>query len=317
MKNFAIEANNLTKTFAGGVVAVSGLDLHVERGAVYGLMGRNGAGKTTTLRLLMGLLQPDQGAARLLGKDLSSAPHALRARVAYVSQAQQLPGWMTLAELCRYVSHFYDQWNEKLAADIARRWALPKNRPIGQLSGGEQRKVAILLALSPQPEVLLLDEPAAGLDAMARRELVDELISLISRGDGCTVLFSTHIISDLERIAEVIGIMDRGRLLISAQLDELQSSMRRIQIIFPGDSPPRNFTLPGSLRCETSGAVFTAIARLPDTQHLDSLRRLPGVRVQVFPLGLEDIFIEMLERERMGESNAVERNGSTQADALA
>lgn len=303
VKTFVIEANNLTKTFAGGVVAVSGLDLRVERGAVYGLMGRNGAGKTTTLRLLMGLLRPDHGTARLLGTDLTSAPRPVRARVAYVSQAQQLPGWMTLAELCRYLSHFYDQWNDALASDMARRWGLPEHRPVGQLSGGEQRKVAILLALVPQPEVLLLDEPAAGLDPIARRQLVDELVSIVARGEGSTVLFSTHIISDLERIAEFVGIMDRGRLLMSARLDELQANMRRVQIIFPGDASPSHFTLAGSLRCSRSGSVITAITPLPDSQQIESLRRMPGVRVQVFPLGLEEIFIELVAQERLGESN--------------
>lgn len=303
MNDFVIETSRLTKVFAGGVVAVNDLSLRVERGAVYGLMGRNGAGKTTTLRLLMGLLRPTAGQAHLLGGDMATAPRSIRSRIAYVSQAQQLPGWMTLAELSRYASHFYDQWDEKMASDIARRWELPLNRPVGQLSGGEQRKAAITLALAPQPEILLLDEPAAGLDALARRELVDELISVIGRNAGCTVLFSTHIITDLERIAEFVGIMDRGGLIISTRLDELQASMRRVQIIFPGDGPPADFTLPGSLRLEISGPVVRAVSRLPDALFLDGLRRLPGVRVHVFPLGLEEIFIELAAQARIGESD--------------
>src|SRR6266852_4404343 len=117
MINPAIEANNLTKTFKPGIVAVSGLDLQIPRGAVYGLIGRNGAGNTTTLRLLMGLLRPDCGRARILGADMWEAPRPIRARVAHVSQSQQLPGWMTLAELSRYASHFYETWDQVQARD--------------------------------------------------------------------------------------------------------------------------------------------------------------------------------------------------------
>ncbi|MEK7676983.1 MAG: ABC transporter ATP-binding protein [Verrucomicrobiota bacterium] len=296
MRQTVIEAANLTKTFAGEVVAVSGLDLQVERGTVYGLIGRNGAGKTTTLRLLMGLLTPSQGTAEILGQDLRTASLSERSRVAYVSQSQQLPGWMTLNELCRYASHFYPKWDFSLAVDLARRWDLNGDRSIAQLSGGEQRKAAILVALAPRPEVLLLDEPAAGLDPAARRELINELIDLLSQGHGCTVLFSTHILSDLERIAEWVGILDRGRLLVNGRLDELQSRMQRVQIIFPGDAPPLTVSIPGAVSCQVSGPVVTAVTQLVDAEHLESIRRWPGVRVQVFPLGLEEIFIEMVGR---------------------
>lgn len=304
MKEFVIRAENLSKTFAGGVVAVSGLDLQIERGSFYGLMGPNGAGKTTTLRLMMGLLRPDQGSVRLLGSDLNSASREVRSRVAYVSQALQLPGWMTLAELFRYVSHFYDRWDTGLARRLTERWRLSETRRVSQLSHGEQRKASIIVALAPHPELLLLDEPAAGLDPIARRELIEELVSEMTRGEGCTVVFSTHIISDLERIADHVGILDRGRLLMTSRLDELQSQSKRVQIIFPGESVPSHFAVPGTLRSETSGPVLTAIARLADTQYLEALRRTPGLRVQIFPLGLEEIFIELLGRARRDESSS-------------
>jgi len=287
-----IEVRDLSKTFSGGVVALQGLDLAVERGAVYGLIGRNGAGKTTTIRILLGLLRANRGSARVLGTDMLRASPGERSRVAYVSQDQQLHGWMTLGELCYYVSHFYKTWDAAYARDLARRFDLPWDRQVGLLSGGERRRVAIALAFAARPEVLLLDEPAAGLDPIARRELVDEIIDALGRGDGMTVLLSTHIISDLERVAEVVGIMERGHMVREARIDDLQTRSKRVQVIFP-EAPPEGFTIPGAVSSRADGSVVSAVVEMLSETQLDGVRALPGVRVNVFPLGLEEIFIEL------------------------
>jgi len=313
MSDLIIEARNLTKTFPGGVVAVNALDLAVPRGAVYGLIGRNGAGKTTALRLLLGLLRPNRGTARILGADLLAAPRELRERVAYVSQAQQIHAWMTPAELCHYVSHFYTQWDADYARDLGRRFGLAWHRQTGVMSGGEQRKVSILLALAARPEVLILDEPAAGLDPLARRDLVDELIDVLSGDGACTVLFSTHIISDLERIADHVGIMDRGHMITSAPLEALQSGTRRVQVIFEDAAPPDDFAIPGAVRQKAEGPVVTAVAKLTSDTQLDSVRQIPGARVSTFPLGLEDIFIELFGDESRGEFEGEEGAAAVQA----
>jgi ABC-2 type transport system ATP-binding protein len=306
MRSSVIEAQDLTKTFGEEVVALSGLDLQVEQGAVYGLIGRNGAGKTTTLRLLMGLLHATQGSARVLGREMRKARTADRARVSYVSQSQQLPSWMTLTELCRCAATFYPNWDHEFARDLARRWHLDGNRPVSRYSGGEQRKAAILLALAPRPEVLLLDEPAAGLDPISRRELIEELIELLSRDNGCTVLFCTHILSDLERIAEWVGILDRGRLLMSGRLDELQNRMQRLQVIFPGEAAPPAWSIPGALSSRASGPVVTAVMERLEFDQIERIRRWPGVRVQVFPMGLEEIFLEVVGRSQKQRPESVE-----------
>jgi ABC-2 type transport system ATP-binding protein len=294
MNDPAIQARDLGKTFPGGVVAVHGLDLQVPVGSVYGLIGRNGAGKTTALRLLTGLLRRDRGEALVLGRDLWGADSDHRARCAYVSQEQRLSPWMTVAELCRYAAYLYPSWDQDHARALARRWDLAWERQVGVLSGGEQRKVAILLALASRAEVLVLDEPAAGLDPVARRELIDELVDALARGEGCSVLFSTHIIADLERIAERIGIMDRGRLVAGGRLDELQATTRRVQLVFPGDAVPAGFAIPGTIRAEISGPVLNAVVRLADERAVDGLAAGSGARVQVFPLGLEQIVIDIL-----------------------
>jgi ABC-2 type transport system ATP-binding protein len=182
----AIEIRNLRKIFFGNLVAVDGLNLDVPRGAVYGLIGRNGAGKTTTLRILMGLLRPAQGTAKVLGHNLWRASSVVREAVAYISQTQRLHDWMTLDEFFIYLGFFYKKWDSDYARNLASRFELPLDRQIRMMSGGEQRKASILLALAPHPEVLIMDEPAAGLDPIARRELIDILIETLSDDDGCT-----------------------------------------------------------------------------------------------------------------------------------
>jgi ABC-2 type transport system ATP-binding protein len=296
MTDLAIEIRSLTKTFPGNVTAVDGLDMVVPRGVVYGLIGRNGAGKTTMLRILMGLLRPDAGFAYMQGMDLRRADPLARARVAYVSQSQQLHSWMTLEELGFYMSGFYPLWDYPQLWRLAQRFEIPRDRPIGVMSGGEQRKAAIVLALATRAEVLLLDEPAGGLDPIARRQLVDAIVDLAAGGDT-TILFSTHIITDLERVAEYVGIMDRGRMINQGRLEDLHTSTRRVQVIFPGEGPPVGFAVPGAVRSHAAGSVVTALVRLDSEAQLDEVRRMPGVRVQVFPLGLEEAFIDLLGPE--------------------
>jgi len=293
MSAAVIETNGLTKTFRDGAVAVNELDLKVERGAVYGLMGRNGSGKTTTLRLLLGLLQPDRGRARVLGWDFWRAPRSVRTRAAYVSQTQQLPAGRSLEELDRCLRRVNEQWDPSHARALANAWGLPWKRPLGCLSSGEQRKAAMLLAFAGRPDVLVLDEPAAGFDLVARRELVAQIVDAITQGDGCTVLLSTHLIGDLERVADHIGVIDSGRMAISARLEDLLNHTKRVQVIFQDEEPPVHFAIPGALRTRRAGPVVNAIVQWADRGELNALRDSTSARVQVFPMGLEEIFIEL------------------------
>jgi len=297
----AIEADNLSKTFSGGLAAVSGLDLSVPAGVVYGLVGRNGAGKTTLIRMLMGLLRPTGGTGRILGRDLWDSDPSQRQRIGYVSQMHKAHEWMTISELCRYLWHFYEKWDQPYARSLAKRFDLPWDRQIGLLSGGQQRKAAILLAFAARPEVLMLDEPAAGLDPIARRELIDETVDVIAGVSPCTVFFSTHILSDLERVAEYVGIMDRGRIVTEAKLDDLQNRTKRVQVVFNSDAIPDGFEIPGAIRTKVEGPVVTSVVRMVSETQLDELHKRPDLRVNVFPLGLEEIFIDLFGPEARGE----------------
>ena len=149
----------------------------------------------------------------------------------------------------------------------------------------------MVIAFAARPEVLLLDEPAGGLDPIARRGLIQQVIEMAGGGEDCTVLFSTHLLEDLERVVDSVGIMDRGHLIVSSPLDELKSTVKRVQVVFPGDTVPRGFVIPGAVWSENSGPVATAVTRLINEAQLDPIQHMAGARVHVFPLNLEDILL--------------------------
>ena len=289
-----LHARGLVKTF-GGVVALNGLHLQVGRGEVMALVGRNGAGKTTAMRILLGLTRADAGTAHILGKDWWEAGAVDRQRVAYVSQQGQPPGWMTLGELGRMSARFFARWDSGLARELAGRWEVPWNRPLGRLSGGHQRLAALAWALATRAEVLLLDEPAAGLDPVARRDVMRGLVDALMRTEGCTVLLNTHVLADVERLATHVAVLQQGRVVATAAVEEWQRTMRRVQVVVPGQEVPPGLEVPGTLRSHRSGPVLTALARVTDDAQLAPVRALPGVRVQVFPLNMEEWFVAWME----------------------
>ena len=302
MADYVIETMNLTKQFDRGITAVDDVSLRVERGVVYGLIGRNGAGKTTLLRLLMGILHPTSGKAIVFGQAMENAPCSLRAKVSYVSQSLNIYKWMSPAELCAFLAPLYPTWDMEYAQRLSKSFDLRWEQPIAQMSGGQQQKAAILAALATRAEVLILDEPAAGLDPIARRQLIDEMIDAISERQESTILFSTHIISDLERIADTIGFMDQGKIIKQHTMNEVQAAYKRIQIIFDGDSVPTGFSHSGIIHSQASGAVLNALVKFENEETLETLCHQPGMRVQVFPINLEDLFIELLGKDKTSKT---------------
>ena len=291
----AVHLCSLSKSFRGGPPVLDGFDLKIAQGEVFGLIGRNGSGKTTALRILMGLLRADHGIAQVLGQDLWHADRRHRQRVAYVSQSQQLPDWLSLRELAGASSRLYQAWNQPFFTEILQRWNLPPGQPISRLSGGNQRLAAIALALATRPEVLVLDEPAAGLDPIARRDLNQCLIEVLGEGSGCTIVLSTHLLADLERLATRVGIIEEGRLVAEGSVEEWQRTMRRVQIVFSQEQPPRGFSIPGAIRSRTLGPVVNALVRIEDESQLDGIRALEGARLYVFPLTLEELFVDWFQ----------------------
>ncbi len=220
MSDFAIELCGIVKSY-GTKNVLTGLDLSVPKGSVLGLLGTNGSGKTTLIKCALGLIWPQGGEARLLGEPSWTLSAEAKARIGYVPQVVSLYPWMKVRHLIDYTSAFYSNWNHELVARLMDGWAIPPEDRVGPLSVGQLQKLAIMLALGHEPELLLLDEPAASLDPLARRQFLQMIIDLATPGQR-TVLFSTHITSDLERVADSVAILKSGRIAWQGLLEDLK-----------------------------------------------------------------------------------------------
>ena len=220
MNDAPIELRGIVKSY-GKKQVLTALDLAVPKGSVLGLLGTNGVGKTTLIKCALGLIRPQQGEARLLGEDSWNLSAEAKARIGYVPQVVNLYPWMKVRHLIEYTAAFYANWNHELAARLSKEWDIPREDRVGPLSVGQLQKVAILLALGHEPELLILDEPAASLDPLARRRFLQMIIELAEPGKR-TVLFSTHITSDLERVADSVAILKSGRIAWQGLLEDLK-----------------------------------------------------------------------------------------------
>lgn len=263
----------------GATVVLDGLDLTVPTGCIYGFLGRNGAGKTTTLRALMGLHELDAGSLSLFGAEVGRPGVPEKRRIGYVSQEQHLYDWMTARELGRFVGGLYPTWEPSRFDELLQRFDVPVDRRVEHLSGGTRVKLALCLALSPSPDLLILDEPTAGLDPVARRELLD-LVRAQADTDGRTTIFSGHVVSEIERVADVIGVLDGGRLHFEGSPETLMAQTRNLMGALP--SLPAGVSVLAT-RTERSEAVHT----------LRSSVGWEGIEAELAPLPLEEAFLAL------------------------
>ncbi len=201
------------------------------RGVVFGLVGANGAGKTTLIKHILGLLKPQGGTVRVFGRDPVRDPVGVLSRVGYLSEERDLPEWMRVGELLRYLRAFYPGWDDDFADDLRRRFALNTDARIKQLSQGQKARAGLLAALAYRPELLVLDEPSSGLDPVVRREILAAIIRTIA-DEGRTVLFSSHLLDEVERVSDHVALIDRGRIVLCGPLDEVKASHRRLTLRF-------------------------------------------------------------------------------------
>ncbi len=227
----AIEVDGLTKRFRTTAV-VNDLTFRIPAGSICGLLGNNGAGKTTTIRMVMGHLHPTAGQARTFGEDPRKHPEATLRRIAYVSETMALPRWMSVEGAIRMNAGLFPEWDHALAARLIDEFRLRRQGRFGVLSRGQKRKAILLLALCQRADLLIFDEPTSGLDVESRRRFLDCLLDVALDGNR-TVLLSSHILSDIERIADRIVILQNGRLLVEGELEDLKAETRRIFVPYP------------------------------------------------------------------------------------
>jgi len=234
-----IALDNVCKQY-GQLNVLTGLSLQVNKGEVYGFLGRNGAGKSTAIRMMMGITKVSSGSIHLFGQSIKSSVVEARQRIGYVAQEQHFYPWMTPMNLAKFVRGFYPNWNQSRYEDLVSQFELPMTRKIGNFSGGMKAKLALTMALATQPECLILDEPTAGMDPVARREFLD-LVSEEARRVDATIFFSTHLIDDIEAIADRIGIVESGKTVYEGALAPLSNSIATYSIdanvYMPGDLP--------------------------------------------------------------------------------
>jgi len=220
-----IHIANVTRRF-GDTTALDSVSLSLPRGGVYGLVGANGAGKTTLIKHMLGLLRAESGAVRIFGRDPVADPVGVLSRIGYLSEEHDLPDWMRVDELMNYSRAFYPDWDADYADQLRRQFALDPAAKIKNLSKGQKARAGLLVALAHRPELLLLDEPSSGLDPIVRRDIVSAVMRTIA-DEGRTVLFSSHLLDEVEQVADHVTMIRHGRILLSAPLAEIRAAHRQ------------------------------------------------------------------------------------------
>lgn len=288
----AIITERLTKYY-GDHCAVDQLNLRVPQGTVYGLLGRNGAGKTTAIKMLLGMAQPSFGRSQLLGEDSLELRPETRGRIAYLAEGHPLYRWMTIAQAVRFTRAFYgDRWNQPLLDQILDHFELSPRRRVRRLSRGQQAQVALALAVATDPELLILDDPTLGLDTVVRRDFLESLIQIIQRR-GRTILFSSHLLGDVERVADRIGILMDGILRVDCPTDHFKESVRKVLLEFNTEGPlPDLPDIPGLVNRRMVGLQWELIVANYNDEHRQLFESLDPKGMEVIEFNLEDAFIE-------------------------
>ena len=224
MSESVINVSELTRRF-GPKTALDSVSVSMPRGAVYGLVGANGAGKTTLIKHILGLLRAESGTVRVFGLDPVTNPVAVLSRIGYLSEENDLPGWMRVDELIRYSRAFYPAWDDAYAEELRQAFALDPAATIRNLSKGQKARAGLLIALAHRPELLVLDEPSSGLDPIVRRDILGAVIRTIA-DEGRTVLFSSHLLGEVEQVADHVTMINEGKIVLSAPLDAVRESHR-------------------------------------------------------------------------------------------
>ena len=288
MERTVVEVTGLSRAF-GRKVALDGVDFRAAAGQIYGLVGANGAGKTTLIKHLLGLLRAATGSVRVFGLDPVRRPVEVLSRVGYLSEERDLPEWMSVDELVRYTQAYHPRWDTAYARELLATFGLDPSKKVKELSKGMRAQAGLLVAVAHRPELLILDEPSSGLDAVVRRDILDAIVRAVA-DDGRTVIFSSHLLDEVERMSDHVTMIHGGRVTLSGPLDDVRRTCQRSRVRFVEsfDRPP---ALASALAMEGSGRTWSVVhsGSLEEFHH--SVLALGGEVVESRDATLEEIFL--------------------------
>ncbi|HKF22012.1 MAG TPA: ABC transporter ATP-binding protein [Candidatus Angelobacter sp.] len=296
----AIRTENLTKSFRR-VTALDRLGLDVPEGAIYALVGPNGAGKTTAIKILMNILRPSSGRAEVLGNDAQRMAGKAFTAIGYVSENQELPGWMRVGAFLEYLRPFYPAWDRDLEKELVKQFDLPLDRKLRELSRGMRMKAALAGSLAYHPRLIVLDEPFGGLDPLVRDELIE---GMLERAPEATVFLSSHDLAEIESFASHVGYLDQGRLLFSEEMTELANRFREVELTLeaPATLPQRLPTTWMQAKASASAVQFIE-SRFDQERTGTEIRQVFGEprNIAFAPMSLRSIFLAMARSGRRVE----------------
>ncbi|XZE20725.1 ABC transporter ATP-binding protein [Pirellulaceae bacterium SH449] len=289
---FVLEVDNLTKHYSGKI-ACDRVSLHIRPGTTFGLLGPNGAGKSTLIRMLMGLTPFDSGAISLFGEERRLSSPEMRQRVGYVPELHYIYRWMTISKVMNFASRLYRRWDSDLAQEMLSKFALLREQRVGTLSKGMMAKLGLVIALAHNPDFLILDEPASGLDPIIREDFLESVLQNHTCR-GRTILFSSHHVDDVERVADEVGIMVGGRLVIRGSVDELRSRVKRIRMVLRDGRLPVHIPA-GVYSQRLVRRDWIVTVQSFSEELVDELRTYnDAIHYEVMDLNLEEIFKDVV-----------------------
>ncbi|MEO8128827.1 MAG: ABC transporter ATP-binding protein [Bryobacteraceae bacterium] len=289
-----IETFGLSKSY-GGFEAAKDLTFQVLGPRITGFLGRNGAGKSSTIKMLLGMIRPTSGTATVLGHRIDDAKQSLeiRRKVAYVGEDKGLYAYMTVEQLIWFTRSFYPDWRPEIEKRLLEEYQLPPRRKVKALSKGMRTKLALLLALSRRPALMILDEPTEGLDPVSIEDLLRTITSITA--DGTSVFFSSHQLNEVERIADAVLMIDRGKLVLNFAMDELRENYRRVTVGFDRSAPSIDLHLPGIERVRSDGRQLSVLASRNSDAIVEWARRCSATSIDTQPVSLREIFLDTVQ----------------------
>lgn len=289
MSEWVVEVEGLHRCF-GAKSVLRGIDLRIHRGVVYGLIGENGSGKTTLIRHMLGRLYPQVGAVRMFGIDPITDPASVLGRIGYLSETRDMPKWMKVGEFIRFMEAFYPSWDETFAAELQDAFMLSSGTSVEHLSRGQAARLGLLVAVAHRPPLLVLDEPSSGLDAVVRHDILAEIIRTIAN-QGRTVFFSSHLLDEVQRVSDRVGVLRGGKISMEGSVDELLAGFRGFEVRF--ERGVDVWPWPELVSRSTGGPRLWNVVSSPES--LNTLRNrvgdLGGSIAEETPISLEDLFM--------------------------